>query len=298
MFSALMISILVFLSVYVLVYNIYLKRQMHLSLGAVKAQGLAGDQSVEKPPEEKISLFRHLLRPFGFMVRLKLARGLANRSVPSRLVKAGHPITIVEFIIFKIFSIFALAIIGTITLNTDQIVYLIPLMAVGFIIPDAWLNLKIKRRQADIRRDLPMVIDLLNLCVNSGLDFMLAVNRVVKDFKKCPLTDELSEVWRETRMGASRRDALQHLSKRINIIEMSSFVRTLLQADRMGSPMGEALKIQSEEIRLRRYLQGEEMALKAPIKLLLPLILFILPAVLVIVAGPIFLQFMRGGFKF
>ena len=79
---------------------------------------------------------------------------------------------------------------------------------------------------------------------------------------------------------------------------MSSFVRTLLQADRMGSPMGEALKIQSEEIRLRRYLQGEEMALKAPIKLLLPLILFILPAVLVIVAGPIFLQFMRGGFKF
>ena len=298
MFLALIITILVFLSVYTLVYNLYLNRQMHLSLTPAKTESLSAEQSKEELPKEKISLFRHLLRPFGFMVKLKLARGLANRSVPSKLIKAGHPLTIVEFIIFKIFSIFSLAIAGTIMLNTDQIVYLIPLMAVGFIIPDIWLNLKIKRRQTEIRRDLPMVIDLLNLCVNSGLDFMLAVNRVVRDFKKCPLTDELSEVWRETRMGASRRDALQHLSKRINIVEMSSFVRTLLQADRMGSPMGEALKIQSEEIRLRRYLQGEEMALKAPIKLLLPLILFILPAVLVIVAGPIFLQFMRGGFKF
>lgn len=298
MFLALIITILVFLSVYTLVYNLYLNRQMHLSLTTTKAESLSAEQSKEELPKEKISLFRHFLRPFGFMVKLKFARGLANRSVPSKLVKAGHPLTIVEFIIFKIFSIFTLAIAGTIMLNTDQIIYLIPLMVIGFIIPDIWLNLKIKRRQTEIRRDLPMVIDLLNLCVNSGLDFMLAVNRVVRDFKKCPLTDELSEVWRETRMGASRRDALQHLSKRINIVEMSSFVRTLLQADRMGSPMGEALKIQSEEIRLRRYLQGEEMALKAPIKLLLPLIIFILPAVLVIVAGPIFLQFMRGGFKF
>ena len=80
-----------------------------------------------------------------------------------------------------------------------------------------------------------------------------------------------------------------------NLPELSSFVRTLLQADRMGSPMEEALKIQAEEIRLRRYLRGEEAALKAPIKLLLPLFLFILPAVLVIVAGPIIIQFMKGG---
>ena len=132
------------------------------------------------------------------------------------------------------------------------------------------------------------MIDLLNLCVDSGLDFMLAVHRVIRDFKKCSLTDELSEVGRETRMGASRRDALHHLTRRVNLLELSSFVRTLLQADRMGSPMGEALKIQAEEIRMRRYLQGEETALKAPIKLLFPLFMFILPAVLVIVAGPIF----------
>jgi len=131
--------------------------------------------------------------------------------------------------------------------------------------------------------------------VEAGLDFMLAVHKVAQEFKKCPLTDELLEVWRETRMGASRRDALQHLSRRVNIPELSSFVRTLLQADKMGSPMGEALKIQSEEILQRRFFQGEEAALKAPIKLLLPLFLFILPAVLIIVAGPILLQFMRGG---
>ena len=168
----------------------------------------------------------------------------------------------------------------------------------GIILPDLWLKAKVSSRHNEIRRDLPAVIDLLNLCVNAGLDFMLAVNRVVKEFKKCSLTDELTESWRETRMGASRREALQHLSRRVNLPELSSFVRTLLQADRMGSPMGEALKIQAEEIRMRRYFRAEEAALKAPIKLLFPLLFFILPAVLVIVAGPIFLQFARGGIKF
>ena len=171
-------------------------------------------------------------------------------------------------------------------------------LILGFMVPDLWLSLKVKKRHNQIRQDLPAVIDLLNLCVEAGLDFMLAVSRVIREFKKCPLTDELNEVWRETRMGASRRDALQHLTQRVGLPELASFVRTLLQADRMGSPMSEALKIQAEEIRMRRSLRGEEIALQAPIKLLFPLFFFILPAVLIVVAGPIFLQFMRGGIKF
>ena len=95
-------------------------------------------------------------------------------------------------------------------------------------------------------------------------------------------------------MGSSRRDALKHLSERINSTEMASFVRTLLQADRMGAPIGEVLKMQAEEIRMRRFQKGEEAALKAPIKLLAPLLIFILPVVLIIVAGPILIQFTRG----
>lgn len=288
-----LIAIFVYAGVFILVYQIYLEKKMRVSLGVV---GDEASSKTEARPRKNV--LRGLIKPFTFLADFKAIRYLPGSSVPARLVMAGSPVNIIEFAIMKVLSMVIFAILGSIIFGAGKqqfIVYLIAGLAVGFIIPDLWLRMKIKRRHRELRRDLPAVIDLLNLCVDAGLDFMLAVNRVMKDFKKCPLTDELLEVWRETKMGTSRRDALQHLSRRANLLELSSFVRTLLQADRMGSPMGEALKIQAEEIRQRRYLQGEEAALKAPIKLLFPLFVFILPVVLVIVAGPILIQFIRGG---
>ncbi len=290
------IAIIVFAGVYTAIYQIYLYRQMRVSLSLVGEGNLASEPA--KNARKKENHLRGLLKVFSFLARLKVVRSLAGASIPAKLVMAGNPITIVEFVILKVLSMAMFFVLGTVFLKDTPAPLIFVSIILGIILPDLWLKAKVSSRHNEIRRDLPAVIDLLNLCVNAGLDFMLAVNRVVKEFKKCSLTDELSEVWRETRMGASRRDALQHLSRRVNLPELSSFVRTLLQADRMGSPMGEALKIQAEEIRMRRYFRAEEAALKAPIKLLFPLLFFILPAVLVIVAGPIFLQFMRGGIKF
>jgi tight adherence protein C len=289
--SLLIIAIITYAGVFSLVYQIYIDRKKRVSLGIVT------DGASPGAPVPKESALRKLLKAFIFLGEFKAIRYLTGRAVPSRLVMAGSPLNIIEFSIMKILTMILFAILaGIITGRNDKLIIFIILgLAAGFILPEFWLGLKIKRRHREIRHDLPLVIDLLNLCVGAGLDFMLAVNRVMRDFKKCPLLDELAEVWRETKMGASRREALQHLARRVNLLELSSFVRTLLQADRMGSPMGEALKIQAEEIRQRRYLQGEEAALKAPIKLLFPLFVFILPVVLVIVAGPILIQFMRGG---
>lgn len=290
----LIIPIFIFLTVYTVIYQFYLHRQMRLSLaGSPEAFSF----SEQKPLQPKENPLRRILKPFAFLANFKFSRSLAGKKAPSRLVMAGSPVSIVEFIILKVLAMAALALAGLILFPEDRIIPMAAGLVLGFIGPDFWLSQQINKRHNEIRRDLPAVIDLLNLCVDAGLDFMLAVQRVIREFKKCSLTDELSEVWRETRMGASRRDALQHLTRRVGLPELSSFVRTLLQADRMGSPMGEALKIQAEEIRMRRYLRGEEVALKAPIKLLFPLFMFILPAVLIVVAGPIFLQFMRGGVK-
>lgn len=291
-----LIAIFVFSSVYIFSYQAYLYRRLHVSLVTDKKRDVSDELLIVAPA--KTSAFRKFLKVFTFLAKFKGSRSIAGHSVPARLIMAGHPVSILEFIVFKLLCVIILLILGMAVFKKNQILFIIIGGIAGFLIPDVWLGLKIKRRHLEIRRDLPAVIDLLNLCVGAGLDFMLAVNRVIKDFKKCSLIEELQEVWRETRMGASRREALQHLSRRVNLPELSSFVRTLLQADRMGSPMDEALKIQSEEIRLRRYLNGEEAALKAPIKLLFPLFVFILPAVLIVVAGPVFLQFMRGGIKF
>jgi len=226
---------------------------------------------------------------------------MPTSKIKRRLLKAGLHMGVMEFLAFKVLAILAIAVLGFIFLGekftNDIIMSLLISVGVGFLAPELWLNTKIKKRQNNIRRDLPYIIDLLNLCVSGGLDFMLAVNRVVKDLKPCELTQELSELYRETQMGKSRRAALKNLAWRVDMPETHSFVRTLVQADRMGTPMAEALNLQSEEMRMRRFQTGEAMALKAPIKLLFPLFVFILPVVLIIVGGPIMLQFMQGGFN-
>jgi len=217
-----------------------------------------------------------------------------------RLIKAGSPIGVVEFFAFKVFALIFIPLASFILLadKFPKNIVLTVSLAIGFFLPELWLNKKIRARHSRIRKDLPNIIDLLTLCVSGGVDFMLAVNRVVKDLKTCDLTKELSEVYRETQMGKPKREALKNFASRVDMPEIHSFVRTLVQADRMGTPMAEALNMQAEEIRVRRFQQGEAMALKAPIKLLFPLFAFILPVVLIIVGGPIMLQFIRGGTNF
>jgi tight adherence protein C len=235
---------------------------------------------------------------FGLSERFKsLEQRMPSSNIKRRLIKGGSPMGIAEFMLFKMLTLAMTPILAFIFLGSSSFPKLglfVGSLLAGWFIPEMWLNGKIKKRQNAIRRDLPSVIDLLNLCVSGGLDFMLAVVRVVKDLKPCELTIELSEVYRQTQMGKTRRDALKNFAWRVDMPEIHSFVRTLVQADRMGTPMADALKLQAEEIRMHRFHNGEAMALKAPIKLLFPLFAFILPVVLIIVGGPIILQFTRS----
>lgn len=217
-----------------------------------------------------------------------------------KLVRAGSPIGIIEFLVFQAASLILVPVVAVILLGKNFSLpgLIIISLTAGLLLPVIWLNNQVKKRQRRIRRDLPNAIDLLNLCVSGGMDFMLAVNTVTRELKASELTRELSEVYRQTQMGKTRREALKDLALRLEMPEMHSFVRTLVQADRMGTPLADALNLQAEEMRVRRFQQGEAMALKAPIKLLFPLFAFILPVVLIIVGGPIMLQFMRGGMNF
>jgi len=224
--------------------------------------------------------------------RLKMSK--ARR----KLIQAGSPMGLVEFVFLKALFIIGVPAVAVIAFSGGKI----PLMnlllvsvVIGYLLPDMWLKRVITRRQHNIIKDLPNIIDLLTLCVGGGMDFMLAVNRVLKELKAGDLSQELATMIHEIQMGKTRREALKDFAWRLDMPEIHSFSRTLIQADRMGSPLSEALRLQAEEVRMRRFHRGEAMALKAPIKLLLPLFVFILPVVMVIVAGPIILNFMRGG---
>lgn len=166
----------------------------------------------------------------------------------------------------------------------------------AFIYPVSWLNQAIAGRHKSILRALPFVMDLLTLSVEAGMDFMIAIKNIVSRRDPDPIGEELSRMLMEIQLGTSRRDAMRHLGERVNHTDVLSLMMSLIQSDEMGASLGATLRIQSEQIRTRRFVRAEKMANEAPVKMLFPLVAFIFPAVFLVLLGPIILQMLRYGF--
>lgn len=169
------------------------------------------------------------------------------------------------------------------------------IILLGFIFPDSWLNGQVRERQNKIRRALPYVMDLLTLSVEAGLDFVQGVGKVCDKAKNSPLIDELSFFLRELQVGASRQQALRNLAWRVEMQEMRSFSALLIQADILGASVGPVLRAQSDLIRTQRFQRAERQGAYAAQKILFPLILCIMPAVFIVIFGPVILNFVYGG---
>jgi tight adherence protein C len=157
--------------------------------------------------------------------------------------------------------------------------------AMGVFAPVAWLRRKQDERQASIKRDLPDVLDLLAISVEAGVGFEGAVEVVTRHFDS-PLATEFSRTLQEMELGLPRREALQNLKRRTEVPELSNFVLILVQADALGMPIGRVLRTQAVEMRLKRRAWAREKAARLPVKILLPLTIFILPALFVVILGP------------
>ena len=157
--------------------------------------------------------------------------------------------------------------------------------AMGVFAPVAWLRRKQDERRASIRRDLPDVLDLLAISVEAGVGFEGAIEVVTRHFEG-PLATEFSRMLQEMELGLPRREALQNLKRRTEVPELSNFVLILVQADALGMPIGRVLRTQATEMRLKRRAWAREKAARLPVKILLPLTVFILPALFVVILGP------------
>ena len=214
-----------------------------------------------------------------------------------RLLYTGSTMTVVEFYGLRVFCAVGSVVVALVLLREFRSLppaSVVIAAVIGFLGPGLWLKSRIAARRRAIMHLLPEVVDLLSLCIGAGLDFLMSLNKVVtlKKLTKEPFIEELALALQEIKFGKRRMDALKAMAKRINLPEISSFVRTITQADRMGTPIGEVLAVHSEDVRTERLLRAEREALKAPIKILLPLIFFIMPCVAIVVGSPIFIQFM------
>jgi tight adherence protein C len=233
-------------------------------------------------------------------VVLKLSRRLARFTPRSNLEKlrqnlqeAGSPsrLGVNEFLGLRIVlgagcggGIFILFAVTGGSLKT-LLLFPLAIAGMGYMIPGVWLSKKIKARRKEIQLALADVIDLLTISVEAGLGFDPAMQRVVDKWQNA-LTSEFGRMLSEMRIGKSRREAMKEMSKRCNVDDLNVFISSIIQADQLGVSITQVLRIQSKQMRMRRRQRAEELAHKAPIKMLFPMVFLIFPALYIVILGP------------
>jgi len=265
----------------------------------VWAIGFSRPTSIMRLKEHKI-ITEKVNKPFFDLAKVLPTRDILERSgllvrIKNKIDAAHVNMSPVGFFNLKIIIMLALVILGVIATGNVNIVVILASLAIGHIVPEVYLKQKLAKRKNLISRRLPETVDLLGLCIEAGLDFVSAVNWVIEKTPGTEMTEELAFVAEEIKWGKPRIQALKDMSRRLDIPEMTSFVQTIIQAERMGTPVAEAFTIISEDARAQRFHRGQRIALQAPIKILLPLIFFIMPVIGIVIGGPILLQFMQGG---
>ena len=167
----------------------------------------------------------------------------------------------------------------------QQLLFTVGMALLGFFLPVVWLGSRIRRRQDEIVRTLPDALDLLTISVEAGLPFDGAMQRVAEKWDN-ELSRAFQRMLTEMRVGKSRREALRDMSDRMEVPDVTSFVAALIQADQLGISIAKVLRIQSEQMRIKRRQRAEEKAQQAPIKMLLPMTFLIFPTILIVILGP------------
>ena len=213
-----------------------------------------------------------------------------------RLALAGNPgemrvadwlgIKAIVAIIFAVLFFFLFAVVGVLG-------FPFPIGAgfgligalLGYTIPEFWLGGRVKKRQKAILLMIPDALDLLTISVRAGLGFDAALGKVVEKLKG-PLSDEFRRALAEVRVGKARRDALRDIVARTEVVPLTNFIGAIIQAEQLGVSISKVLQVQSEQLRIERRQRAEEMAAKAPIKMLFPLVGCIFPSLFIVILGP------------
>jgi tight adherence protein C len=241
----------------------------------------------------------------------RTAKGTAGAQIRDMLEQAGHPLGMYypEFMGLKMFCLIFFAGFGIVTsffaiplllrlaevppapdmLMMGQLLWTVVFLYVGFSGPTFWLRRLVNQRVKQIRKAMADVVDLIVLAIEAGLGFDMAVGEAVAKTKG-PLTDELRRVLDEVRVGKQQEDAFRDMAARCRMPELTLLVAAIAQAMRMGTGLGQALRLQATEIRERRMAFIKEQAGKLPVKMMLPLVLFIFPALFVVILGPAAVQ--------
>ncbi|HHY11428.1 MAG TPA: type II secretion system F family protein [Firmicutes bacterium] len=252
----------------------------------------------------RLPLFDRTLKPGLKWIAVKVGQVTpagALKKIEEKLVKAGSPrkLKAGDFLTIQGVSGIAGLLAGIALVHFSAIdgvrIFAVPVLTAGAgaYVPWFWLSQQVTQRQKEIRQDLPDIMDFLVVCLEAGLSFDLALMRVVEKFKG-EAGDEFARALREIQLGKNRKEALRDMADRVGIEELSFLVNAVLQAEQLGVGMAQVLHIQSDLLRDKRQQHIEEQAMKAPVKMLFPLIFFIFPSIFIVVLGPAILNILAS----
>jgi tight adherence protein C len=288
--------IAIFITASALAYAVAIKADARLSVRTARARLGDYDSVIKREEDLKDPFVERVIAPAAASLV-----GLLKRLLPTdyldklrhKLVVAGRGSAdqIDQFLVVRLLSLVAVPVlwlvVWTMTNLTGKTLLAVVVFIgiAGVLGPDAWLNRVVAERQLTMRRKLPDILDLLTISVEAGLGFEQALSRTVT-MVPGPLSEEFSRMLGEMRAGSSRADALYALDARVELPELRSFILALIQADTFGVSVGAILRSQAAEMRVKRHQLAQELAQKAPVKMLFPMVFCIMPALFVIIAGP------------
>ncbi len=299
----LIITLMAFISSFLLVWSImsYAKRDSIAVSSRLNSimESETGYESSELNSPIYARVFKPILDSIGrFMMRITPAEMLS--SMETKIIKGGNPgnLTVKEWANIQALLALGLpaltcAICWKIRANAGfAILFIFIEIILAFVLPGFILGKIITARQKVILNSLPDIIDLLTVSVEAGLGFDGALMKVVEK-KPGPLAAEFEKVLQEIKVGRQKRDALKDLAERIDIQDLTAFIGSVVQADQFGVGIANVLRIQAGQIRLQRRQRAQERAMKVPVKMLLPMVIFIFPTLFIVLLGPVIIQMVQ-----
>lgn len=259
-----------------------------------------GHKKVQRPPQKQ-TLLTQVEEKIQPLAQRQLKNG-QDRSLKAKLESAGlYDTTPPQFVAKQMMYAVVVPVIfflaDWVVLELPEPVLWIGLVGMaflGYFLPIIQLNSDIERRKTLILRALPTTLDLLTTCVEAGLSLQAALTKVTEMSKPSPLKVEFERTLKEVQLGRPRSDALRELGKRVGLKELNSVTIALVQSETMGSSVAQTLRVQSEIMREARWQRAQELAQKAPLKMIFPVTFLIFPVIFIVIFGPLVISLMEG----
>lgn len=246
-----------------------------------------------RPGQQMESLSARVFSPMASSLGTKLEALLPSRwllAIEHGLLRAGQPVSVTGFLVACVLCEatmltlgFLLVASGGVSMQMGGLTAILAFM--GIFLPRMWLSNRVRHRQKEILKSLPDAFDLITVCVEAGLGLDAALARVAEKVEG-PFGEELHISLKEVALGKLRRDSLKELGDRTGVPDLMSFINAVIQAESMGTSIATVLRVQADQMRIKRRQRAEQQAMAAPIKMMFPLVLCIFPTLFIVILGP------------